>query len=166
MDNDNFDFYKSIKLISLRNILFPTPEYRLRQIFRWYSKTFFTPLHEVPELPLEEILVAYFESVFEDMEEEEINKEKSLLLESEEDKYKRLMEEEQEEISIRKFTTEAAKKDLQKQNKKKKDKIIKTEPEVKPKLINNPEEVRIEFVDTDKMQESMDKPSVGSNEEW
>jgi hypothetical protein len=43
------------------------PEYYLRRIFRWYSKTFATPLHEVEELPLSDVLQHYWEEHYEDM---------------------------------------------------------------------------------------------------
>lgn len=44
-------------------------DYNLRTIFRWYSKTYCTPLHQVEDLPLEDVLQTYFETRFEEMED-------------------------------------------------------------------------------------------------
>jgi uncharacterized protein (DUF885 family) len=45
----------------------PDGDARYRSICRWYSKTFFTPLHEVYDLPPEEVLEAHYEEILEDM---------------------------------------------------------------------------------------------------
>lgn len=43
----------------------------LSRVFRFYSKNFSTPLHLVPQLPLEDVLRAYFEELFESLDEED-----------------------------------------------------------------------------------------------
>jgi hypothetical protein len=56
-----------VQLSALRQILAPDEgdaEYRLRQIFRWYSKTFHTPLDEVAALPLVDVLQHYYDSSY------------------------------------------------------------------------------------------------------
>jgi len=61
------------------------PGYPLRKIFRWYAKTFFTPIHEVEELPLYDVLQAYFESTFEDLDHEALDIEVADLVETDEE---------------------------------------------------------------------------------
>ncbi len=65
------DFIDGIRARALLAVLRPDQEANLRHIFRWYSRTFHTPLHEVDDLPVEEILLHWFEAQFEDMEEPE-----------------------------------------------------------------------------------------------
>lgn len=79
------DFYTAIRLISFREVTQKPSdvEYGLRRIFRWYSTTFHTPLHTVEELPLQDILVAYYESKYEDMEPVDLEAEREELLSTE-----------------------------------------------------------------------------------
>lgn len=70
------EIIEAVKINALNSVLNPDPEYQLRYMFRWYSKTFFTPLHMVPDLPLVEVLTAYFESSYENMKEDELAEEK------------------------------------------------------------------------------------------
>lgn len=65
-------------------------EYGLRKVFRWYSKTFYTPLHEVDALPLEDVLTAYWEEHFEQMEEQALEDAVAKALETEEQKKDRI----------------------------------------------------------------------------
>lgn len=68
--------FDSIRLIALRDALAPEEkksiDYRLRYIMRWYSKTFHTPLHQVYDLPVEELLRVYFEEKYDAMEPSEL----------------------------------------------------------------------------------------------
>lgn len=63
------DSLRDLRLLALRAVLKPTkdPEYNLRRIFRWYSRTFNTPLHVVADLPLDDILQNYYEVTYEDL---------------------------------------------------------------------------------------------------
>jgi hypothetical protein len=63
--------------------------YWLRHIFRWYSKTFSTPLHVVESLPLDHVLTAYYEERYESMNEQELEEAKALLLETPEERKQR-----------------------------------------------------------------------------
>jgi len=83
------DFGKAIRLVALRNVIRQDGHYILRYIQRWYSKTFATPLDQVDDLPLEDVLMAYFESYYEEMKEEERAKEIETLLETEEQRQAR-----------------------------------------------------------------------------
>ena len=69
----------AIQWLALRDVYFSCsdlegvdPGYELRRVFRWYSRTFATPLHEVQNLPVEDVLRAYFEQKFEEMEDEKL----------------------------------------------------------------------------------------------
>jgi hypothetical protein len=68
---------EAIRVKALRAVLRPDIQASLRKIFRWYSTTYATPLHIVDDLPLDDILVAYFEENYWNMEqpllEREIN---------------------------------------------------------------------------------------------
>jgi hypothetical protein len=75
------DLLAAIQILALRNTIkfdegAADHEYALRRIFRWYSKTFYTALHVVETLPLEDILRAWWEQKYEDMTPEEIEAER------------------------------------------------------------------------------------------
>lgn len=82
--------YDAIKTKALFSVLKPDTEYFLRRIYRWYSKTFHTPLQEVFDIPVEFILKEYFEEYFENMEEDDRDEQLVLLTESEEARKRRL----------------------------------------------------------------------------
>jgi hypothetical protein len=67
------DYSTALQVLALREVIDEneSPEYRIRKILRWYSKTFVTPLHIAEELPLEDILQHYYECNFEEMSEAE-----------------------------------------------------------------------------------------------
>lgn len=60
------DYAKAVRILALREVAREesTPEYSLRRVLRWYSRTFHTPLHVVYRLPVHDILVAYYEETF------------------------------------------------------------------------------------------------------
>lgn len=75
------DRIRSLQLIALKNILIEADEdYRWRQIARWYSKTFATPLHEVDDLPRIDVLQHYIEDKYEDIDEAALSHEVEKLL--------------------------------------------------------------------------------------
>lgn len=61
----------------------------LRHVMRWYSHNFHTPLHQVQDLPLEDILTAYYEHTFEQMEEDDRAEYLERLCETEEEQKER-----------------------------------------------------------------------------
>jgi len=75
-------YQTALRLVALDNATAEKPpqEYQLRRVFRWYSRTFHTPLHEVWDLPLHDILVHYFEAHYEEMEDEERSAERDQLV--------------------------------------------------------------------------------------
>lgn len=88
------NYFLALRTIALRDVLMASGEYHLRSVFRWYSRTFHTPLHEVGDLPQEDVLRAYYEEHYEAMAPEDREDERAFLLESEEARRKRLCKEE------------------------------------------------------------------------
>lgn len=62
--------FESIRILALRSVVKDTPDYRLRHIFRWYSEKFHTALHLVDDLPIENILEAWYECEFETLKDD------------------------------------------------------------------------------------------------
>lgn len=67
-------------------------EYRLRSIYRWYSRTFHTPLHQVPDLDTLDVLQAFYEDRYGDMKEDELHAEILELIKTPEEELKELRE--------------------------------------------------------------------------
>lgn len=65
------DLFESIQIQAMQGIIDPNDDAWLRKIFRLYSKTFATPLHIVRCLPIEDVLMAFFEDIFENMSDED-----------------------------------------------------------------------------------------------
>jgi len=80
------NIFEIAQMQAMRAVVSPTDEDCLRRIFRYYSTTFNTPLHVVSNLPLEDVLLAYFESVYENMSEEDLEEKKEYLLMTEEER--------------------------------------------------------------------------------
>jgi hypothetical protein len=93
------NLYKALRTIALRDVLTEPPEYHLRYIFRWYSEKFNVPLPDVPKLDLEHVLQTFYEVKYEEMDEENREKERLSLIETDEQRYRRLMAEEIEKAT-------------------------------------------------------------------
>ena len=93
----NDKYIEQVRAIALRNIMEPDWDGVLRTIYRFYSKTFSTPLHQVPDLPLYDVLLAYFEEQYEGMEGPARHEEILKLVEGVEAYSKRLEAEEADE---------------------------------------------------------------------
>ncbi len=92
----------------------------IRHIFRWYSKTFSTPLHMVDDLPFEEVLQAYYESEFEGMSEEDRLEVAERLLQTDEDRLRASREKDAAEADDFDAEQQMAAHERRKKNKKKK----------------------------------------------
>ncbi len=57
------DIFTAIRVHAYADVLSdkPTSDYRIRQIFRWFSEKFHTPLYDVYELPIYDVLQHYYE---------------------------------------------------------------------------------------------------------
>lgn len=85
------NYWDSFRYIALKNVLNPDTDFYLRRLMRWYSKTFHTPLHIVEEeIPIEHVLLAYFEEKYESLEPDDIEDLKLELLETPEEKAEKL----------------------------------------------------------------------------
>lgn len=94
---------ETIKMIKINAIMaIKKPDYNafLRRIFRWYSKTFYTPLKDVEDMPVVEVLEAYYEELYDKMEEADLKQEMIRLSMTEEEWTKKLIDEEQEELAF------------------------------------------------------------------
>lgn len=80
------DYDSALRLLALQAVQKPDMAAHTRYIHRWYSKTFHTPLHLVAELDPQDVYTAYYESTFEDMTEEERQREFEELMETPEQK--------------------------------------------------------------------------------
>jgi len=80
------DLLASIQFQALRDVYLygkgkeSDPEYTLRKMFRWYSKTFHTPLHIVETLPFTDVLQAWWEEKYEEMTPEDLEHEREEIL--------------------------------------------------------------------------------------
>lgn len=87
----NASYVRALKTLALRDVASEDRDehYSLRHVARWYSKTFFTPLHIVlEEISVHDMLQHYFEAQFETMDDD--------------DRQKYLQELSQDEVSWRK----------------------------------------------------------------
>jgi len=87
-------YYEAIKAKALRSVLKPDTDYYLRRVYRWYSKTFHTPLETTFDLPVEFVLREYFEEYFENLEEEDLDFQLEEMTETDEQRKQRLSNEE------------------------------------------------------------------------
>ncbi len=94
------DIFEAVKINALSAVVKPDTDYQLRSIFRWYSKTFHTPLHTVQDIPLVEVLTAYFESSYEGMKEEELAEERLRTSMTPEEWAEKLKQEEMDDLSF------------------------------------------------------------------
>jgi hypothetical protein len=114
------DLLKALQLQALGHVLLDPEkrkdsreyrEYWLRHIFRWYSKTFHTPLHVVDAIPLHDILIAYFEERYEGMNEEQLEEERALMCETDIERKKRLADEANAEAEMEEYLRDTEKKE-------------------------------------------------------
>lgn len=66
-------FVESIRLLAMQAVLDSDPDYQLRSVLRWYSREFHTPLSEVYDIPIDEVIEAFYECKYEDMDDGQRN---------------------------------------------------------------------------------------------
>lgn len=93
------NYYEAIKVNALKSVLKPDSEYFLRKIFRWYSKTFSTPLLDVYDLPLEHVLQEFYEERYEAMDDQAREEELADALETADDIKARMETEDLEKVA-------------------------------------------------------------------
>lgn len=94
---------EELQLLAFHAVATDTNEYRLRFLMRWYSKTFATPLHLVPSIPLIHVLQAFWEEKYESLDEDELEEERLRLLETEDQRRVRLVKEDAERVESEAF---------------------------------------------------------------
>lgn len=95
--------YEALRLVALQGAYKPDAESNVRYVMRWYSKTFHTPLHEVYDLPLEDVWLAFYEERYQALEKEDLEDEVAKALESPAARHEREMEDEAEKASALEF---------------------------------------------------------------
>lgn len=94
------DLYKAIRIRAMKAVLDPDPQYTVRRVLRWYSKTFRTALADVEELPLEDVFQAYYEEMYEDMSPDHRDRERQELLITDEERSRMIAVEEAQEAEL------------------------------------------------------------------
>lgn len=112
------DNISALQLVALRDVIKGSGDYNIRYIIRWYSKTFHTPLHVVEDLPIDDILQAFFEVRYEEMPDEMRHQEIVKLLETEEQKAARRKAEDEADAEGAEFAAQAEKQIVAKEAKK------------------------------------------------
>lgn len=91
-DEQDFDIFRDLQLISLQNFVNPNEDAFYRRLCRWFASEFHTNLFEVEQKPLEYLLMHYFEHKLEKMSKDDLAKYKRFLLHKED-----ILEEEEED---------------------------------------------------------------------
>lgn len=140
-------YLDSIRKVAMLAIKKPDDQAVLREIFREYSKMFYTPLHVVEDLPLEFVLLNYYENKYgaildKENGEEELNTHLRHLLSTPEERQKQAREEEENELKMLEELEQEAAKEKQKEEFKK----LKNTKSLKPVQENqeNSEEIQFE----------------------
>ena len=95
--------FKALRILALREVSRQTEEYQLREMYRWYARTYgLTPL-EAQELPLLHVLEEYFEHEYGQLSAEELEEEKRKLLETDEEREARINQEHGIKVSEAEF---------------------------------------------------------------
>jgi primosomal protein N' len=106
--------WDQLRAVALAETVKSPFEYQIRRIARWYSKTFHTPLKDVLEIPIEELVYCYYESQFEDLTPERLEEEVKELFMPESEKLLQL-----DEATERKVSDDEFLKEIQKESEKK-----------------------------------------------
>lgn len=108
-----FDFIEAIKAIALVEVIDGSYDYQIRTVLRWWSREFHTPLSEVYDMPLEDILRDYFECKYQDLDDSQRHYEIGELLKTKEQITKAKVAEDKAEVEdeayLRKVLEEAKK---------------------------------------------------------
>lgn len=87
------DYFDSIRIRALASVMSPDTDDFLDDVFEWYSQTYHTPLHVVKEdLALDDVMCAYFKSIYKAMNPEDRHNTAIWLLETPEERQARTKE--------------------------------------------------------------------------
>lgn len=164
----DFNFFRALRILALRDVILEPAEYHIRYVQRWYSKTFHVPLPEVDDLPHEHIFQAFYEERYHEMSDEERAEEKKLLLETGDQRRDRLRSEEAESVSKVQWEREvdALKAAELLENKRKSEKpiapVLKSGPVAEPNMGTSRTApkilpgIKMQFVDSDEFSRLLD----------
>ena len=65
----SIDYIRSLQLLALEAIEMQDSDSFYRKVCRWYSKTFYTPLTTVEDMPTDQVLLTYYEETLSEMYE-------------------------------------------------------------------------------------------------
>jgi primosomal protein N' len=97
---------RALRILALKEALStePSHDYFIRKVFRWYSKTFSTPLHQVYDLPLFDVMQAYYDESYANLADEkespELHEELSTLSKSEDELEQEKLSKDKEEVEL------------------------------------------------------------------
>jgi hypothetical protein len=134
----DLDLFKAIRLCAFGAVKNKDSEYLLRYICRWYSREFSTPLAEVYDIPLEELLQHFFECRYEDMGDEELEAEAALLRETQAERLEREAREREAAMADDEFFRQVKEEARQQALKNPVDLNKKIEPSERPLLVPAP----------------------------
>lgn len=104
-------YTKALQLLTLKELQSgdPSEDYRWRWYFRWYSKTFHTPLHLVYDIPKYDIIQAYWEEHFEGLDETQLALELEEALKTDKELEEEALTKSADELETKKFAEMAEK---------------------------------------------------------
>lgn len=144
------DLIDAIKKQALLASIEPDSDAVLRRLYRWFSKTFHMSIADVEDLPTDYILLHYYESKYEDLEDEEKHDEIIDILETPEEKELRINSFNKAEDDFMAELEEQAKKQRVDEIKTKKEEMLSNALKPKPlsdkELEENP--IKIEYVES------------------
>ncbi len=85
-----------IQPIAFNNVLNGSVEYQIRSIQRWYAREFHVSIDEVEAMDIEKLLLHFFESKYEALEELDREETQAKLLETDEEREARLASEQEQ----------------------------------------------------------------------
>lgn len=157
--SDSLDYIDAIRLKALRAVLDPDASAWFRSVMRWYSREFSTPLKEVADLDIEEVLVAYFEEQYSSLKDGDEHGQETLdrilqeLIETQDERQTRKLKEKADEEQARellKIAEEAARQAKEKGNileNKKQHKPEELKAVAQPQATPHPPDIEIKFND-------------------
>jgi hypothetical protein len=174
LTKEKINYFEAIQLISLSNLYNlrnekPTDrDYDLNRVFRYYSKTFFTPLYQVLQLPFHHVLTAYFDDLFEGMEQGELDEARIELLKSAEERAKDKDTADANEVDIYQIMQDTAKEaeaaagKIEALAKSGIKPLIKNSGEA-PLLVENlkPADIKMKFMTVEQLEKELNQDSLG-----
>lgn len=139
---------KKLRQIALASVMKPDDQAYIRHIMREYSREYNTPLHEVEALPLDYILLHYFEGLYYSWKPDDIEDEARKLLETESERHSREAQEEAEVDLLERMAEEEAKHQQEQEKDLKAQAEALKKPNLKPKAEEEVPEIKIDFVET------------------